>query len=78
MNGLALCFFHVALDSPVGVYKGSAGRCRVYLCYSHGTSDGTNAIANRAQEANLHAVDCLVEFFNLLLLWRLVIPLFGD
>ena len=52
--------------------------CVAYLGYGHGASDGTDAVADGGQEANLHAVDRLVEVLDLLLLGRFVIPLIGD
>lgn len=49
-----------------------------YLGYGHRASDGAYAVTDGSQEANLHAVDRLVEFLDLLLLGRVVIPLVGD
>lgn len=57
---------------------GWGGKRRAYLGYSHGASDRTDTAAEGGQEADLHAVDRLVEVVNLLLLWRFVIPLIGD
>ena len=51
---------------------------RTYLGYGHGASDGADTVADGGQEADLHAVDCFVEFFDLLLLGCFVIPLIGD
>lgn len=51
---------------------------RTYLCYGHRASDWTDAVADGSQEADLHAVDGLVEFVDLLLLGGFVIPLIGD
>ena len=49
-----------------------------YLCDGHGSGDWAYTPADGGQEADLHAVNYLVEFFNLLLLGCLVVPLFGD
>lgn len=59
---------------------GRAGRVEegTYFGYSHGASNGTNAVADGGQEADLHAVDCLVEFVDLLLLGCFIIPLVCD
>lgn len=49
-----------------------------YFSYSHGARDGTNAVTDGGQEADLHAIDRLVELVNLLLLGRFVVPLVGN
>lgn len=50
----------------------------MYLGYSHGASDGANAATDGGQEADLHAIDRLVEFLDLLALWRFIVPLIGN
>lgn len=49
-----------------------------YFGYSHGASDGTNAVTDGGQEADFHAINRLVELVDLLLLGRFVVPLIGD
>ena len=61
-------------------HTGEASKVKegTYFSYSHGASNGTNAVADGGQEANFHAIDCLVEFLDLLLLGRFIVPLIGD
>lgn len=49
-----------------------------YLSNSHASAHWPNASTDSSQQANLHTIDGLVKFFDLIMLWCLVIPLIGD